>query len=221
MNGERPGALLRLVDAWRALTVDGRLAAFAALGLFLTMLLPWYQQNAVVGSGRGEPLVSRDLNAFAVFSFVEAAVLLVAVAVLALLFARAEQRTFHLPGGDGGVVMGAGLWAVLLLVWRLFDKPGITTQGVAANVGIQWGIFFALAAAGAMAYAGGRMRRAAAQHREPPRVEHRERPRPPTETPPPGTIATRVLPPERLRRARPAMPEDQLTIPLHPPDDPA
>jgi hypothetical protein len=183
------------------------------------MLLPWYQQNGF--SGPHSQPSSNDLNAFAVFSFVEAAVLLVAVGVLALLFARAERHTFHLPGGDGTVIMGAGLWAALLLVWRLFDKPGITGRGVAANVGIQWGIFFALAAAGALAYAGGRMRRAT-QRREPPLVAHRERPRPPAETPPPpGTTVTRVLPPERPRRARPAMPEEQLTIPLHPPDDPA
>jgi hypothetical protein len=225
MSGERPGALARIVGAWRALTVEGRWAAFAAIGLFLTMLLPWYQQNAVVGSGRGQPLISRDLNAFAVFSFVEAAILLVAIAVLALLFARAERHTFHLPGGDGGVVMGAGLWAALLLVWRLFDKPGITTNGVAANVGIQWGIFFALAAAGALAWAGARMRRVA-QHREPPLLERRERRHPPPwreplpeaasapEPPPPGTTVTRVLPPERPRARRPSMPEDQLTIPL-------
>jgi hypothetical protein len=38
--------------------------------------------------------VSRNLNAFQVFSFVEAAVLLVAAAVLFLLFERAEGRDF-------------------------------------------------------------------------------------------------------------------------------
>ena len=36
----------------------------------------------------------------------------------------------------------AGGWAVLLLVWRLFDKPDI--HGASATVGIQWGIFGAL-----------------------------------------------------------------------------
>jgi hypothetical protein len=227
---ERPsGALARLSGAWRTLAPENRLAAGAALALFVTMLLPWYQQNAVV-SGRGEPLVSQDLSAFQVFSFVEAAVLLVAVGVLVLLFARAEGRAFHLPGGDGTVVMGAGVWIVLLLVWRLFDKPGITTRGVAANVGIQWGIFFALAAAGLLTYAGSRMRSAARP--EPPLVAPRRRPRPPmprdpatSPAPPPpapGTTVTQVLPPERPRRAaRPAAPsEDQLTIPLPPPDEP-
>ena len=55
--------------------------------------------------------------------------LLVAVAVLYLLYARAEGRDFHLPGSDGAVVMAAGLWTALLLVFRLFDKPGITSHG--------------------------------------------------------------------------------------------
>ena len=65
-------------------------------------------------------------------------------------------------------MLAAGLWTALLLVLRLFDKPGITQHGVAANVGIQWGIFFALAAAGLLAYAGSRMR--AGQRPEPPLV---------------------------------------------------
>jgi hypothetical protein len=231
MSERGSGALARLTEAWRTLAPEGRLAAGAALALFVTMLLPWYQQNAVV-SGRGEPLVSQDLSAFQVFSFVEAAVLLVAVAVLVLLFARAEGRAFHMPGGDGTVVMGAGLWALLLLVWRLFDKPGVTARGVAANVGIQWGIFFALGAAGLLAYAGSRMRRTARP--EPPLVAPRRRPRPPAPREPapspapppaPGTTVTQVLPPERPRRGRagsgPAPPHDeQLTIPLPPSDEP-
>lgn len=229
MSERHRGALARLTAAWRTLAPEGRLAATAALALFVTMLLPWYQQTAVV-SRRGDPLVSQDLSAFQVFSFVEAAVLLVAVAVLVLLFMRAEGRAFHLPGGDGTVVMAAGLWVVLLLVWRLFDKPGISGRGVAANVGIQWGIFFALGAAGLLAYAGSRMRRAARpeppllaerrRHRHPPsRHEPAPSPAPP---PAPGTTVTHVLPPERPRRAtRPAAPEDQLTIPLPPGDEPS
>lgn len=202
--------LTRLARAWRALTPERRLAAVAAIGLFVTMLLPWYQQNGFRGP-HSQP-TSNDLNAFAVFSFVEAAVLLVAVGVLVLLYARAERRAFHLPGGDGTVVTGAGAWAGLLLIWRLFDKPGISGRDVAANVGIQWGIFFALAAAGLLAYAGSRMR--AARRPEPPLVVPDE---PAWEQPPPpGTTRTRVLPPERPRRPRttPTPFGDQLTIPL-------
>ena len=122
------------------------------------MFLPWYQQNAVVRASTTGPLVSRNLSAFAVFSFVEAVVLLLAGAVIALLFARAERRPLRLPASDGALIMGAGGWIGLLLVYRLFEKPGISSHGVAANVGIQWGIFFALLCAGLLIHAGSRMR---------------------------------------------------------------
>src|SRR5580692_8463037 len=170
----------RLTRDWRALGPEQRLAGGAAVALFVTMLLPWYQQNAVVNEPRTAPLQSRNLNAFQVFSFVEAAVLLVAVAVLYLLYARAEGREFHLPGGDGVVVFAAGMWTALLLVLRLFDKPGINTHGVAANVGVQWGIFFALAAAGLLAYAGSRLRAASR-----PEAPMRRTRRPPAPSRPP------------------------------------
>jgi hypothetical protein len=201
--------LTRLAHAWHALSPERRLAAVAASGLFVTMLLPWYQQNGFRGP-HSQP-TSNDLNAFAVFSFVEAAVLLVAVGVLALLFARAERRDFQLPGGDGTVVTGAGAWAGLLLIWRLFDKPGISGHDVAANVGVQWGIFFALAAAGLLVYAGSRMR--AARRPDPPLLAPEE---PTWEHPPPGTTRTRVLPPERPSRPRtpPSVLGDQLSMPL-------
>ncbi|MDW5598022.1 hypothetical protein VSS74_26945, partial [Conexibacter stalactiti] len=187
--------LTRLAKAWRGLAPEGRMAAGAALLLFLTMFLPWYQLNAVVSDRTGGRLFGDNMNAFGVFSFVEAAVLLVAIAVLFLLFARAEGRAFHLPGGDGTIVMIAGGWTMLLLVWRLFDKPDVD-GGAVGNVGIQWGIFFALGAAGLLTYAGVRMR---AAHRPEPanpaevgaeeRAARRRRPRPA-----PGTEVTRPLP---------------------------
>jgi hypothetical protein len=227
----------RIARAWDALDRDRRLAAVAALLLFVTMLLPWYQQNAVVTGSKHGALVSQNLNAFAVFSFVEAAVLLVALAVLFLLYRRAEGATFHMPGSDGAVIFAAGLWAGLLLVLRLFDKPGITHNGVAANVGVQWGIFFALAAAGLLAYAGSRMR--AARRPEPPLLRHeqpparsRERQREPRsdeprsdasnfDEPRPDEQATVVVPTrERRARAAPIAAQERPRFPPSPPSKP-
>jgi hypothetical protein len=223
----------RIVRAWSALDRDRRLAATAAVLLFATMLLPWYQQNAIVSASKTAPLVSQNLSAFAVFSFIEAAVLLVAVAVLFLLYQRADGRTFNLPGGDGTVIFAAGLWAALLLVLRLFDKPGITHNGVAANVGIQWGIFFALAAAGLLAYAGSRMR--AARRPEPPllrREPRAERPAAPRgerlrgtherDPPMPAEHAPRMpaeRPPTRPAERPGQDPAEDVTVAAHPADE--
>jgi hypothetical protein len=213
--------MTRLTRDWRALEPDQRLAAGAALALFVTMLLPWYQQNAVVNAPRTTPLQSRNLNAFGAFSFVEAAVLLVAVAVIYLLYARAEgRRDFHLPGSDGAIIMAAGLWTALLLVFRLFDKPGLSSHGVAGNVGVQWGIFFALGAAGLLAYAGSRMR-SSSRPLEPPIARPRRGgpaartgphlpPGPPSAPPPAAPPALPVSKaPRAARRPVPANPASE------------
>jgi hypothetical protein len=141
---------------------EHRMAAVAALLLVLSMGLPWYQRTVDPGSGSG--LTSKSLNAFGVFTFVEAAILLVACSVLFLLWARMEGKAFHLPGGDGLVIMLAGGWAALLLIWRVFDRPGDELPGVV--VGVQWGFIVALGAAAALVAAGARVR--AAHRPEPP-----------------------------------------------------
>jgi len=177
-------AIGRVRGAWRALGPEQRLAAVAALALFATMLLPWYQLQRVV---RGD-IRSHDVNAFGVFSFVEAAVLLVVVGVLALLFARGEDRGFHLPGGDGTVIFAAGVWAGFLLFFRVLDRP----PGGGYPVGIAWGFFIAFIAAGFLAYAGARLRAA-------------HRPEPPLPTPPP--------PEPTVRRRRPPPADDDRPMP--------
>ena len=143
--------------AWNALAPEQRQAAAAAAAMAISLLLPWYQATYLDREG-----ITNSLNAFKVFTFIEAAILLVAISVLYLLYARADRRGFHLPGGDGWVVSAAGAWAVLLLIWRLFDKPDV--EGAA--VGVQWGVFVAMATAGALVAAGQRIR--AAHRPEPP-----------------------------------------------------
>ena len=139
-------------------------AGAAAAALAATVVLPWYEKSFFVLSGRRPVSATASLSALQVFSFVEAAVLLVALGVLFLVWARSQRKGFHLPGGDGTVIMAAGGWAVLLLVWRLFDKPSVSDPG--ATVGIQWGMFAALLAAGVLVASGARVR--AAHRPEPP-----------------------------------------------------
>ncbi len=80
-------------------------------------LLNAEQRTAAVGA------VLLAVSTFGPFSFVEAAELLIAFGVLALLRARALGKRFHLPFGDGPVIAGAGAWAAALIVVRLFDRP--------------------------------------------------------------------------------------------------
>ena len=141
------------MSRFRDLGRDQLQAGGAALALLLTMFLPWYREKVLV------PRVSSNLSAFEVFTFVEAAVLVVSGAVLYLLWARSQRRAFHLPGGDGWAVTIGGGWVLFLLIWRLFDKPHV--GGAGATVGVQWGLFVAMAVAAALLAAGQRMRVAA------------------------------------------------------------
>lgn len=176
-------AAVRTGRAWRALEHEQRWAALAAIGLFISMFLPWYSQTTVVPR-TNHPFATHTLTAWGDFSFVEAAVLLVSAGVLLLLFNRAEGRAFHLPGGDGLIILIAGVWAGGLIFYRLLDKPQST---VSQTIGVRWGIFVALLAAIVLAWAGTRVR--AARRPEPPLLESESESaavRPPAPEPPRG-----------------------------------
>ncbi len=159
--------MTRLIDAWRALEREQRTTALVSLGLFVTMLLPWYSKTETLVVHGAASSTEQSLSAFQAFSFVEAAVLLVSAGVLSLLFARAEDRDFQLPGGDGTIVAIAGAWAAILIFYRLLDKPGLQGNAkISSTVGVQWGIFVALLVALGLLYTGRRLR--ASERGEPP-----------------------------------------------------
>ena len=79
--------------------------------------LNFEQRTAAVGS------ILLIVSTFGPFSFVEAAEVLTALGILALLWARGQRKRFHLPFGDGAVVLVAGAWAAGLILVRLFDRP--------------------------------------------------------------------------------------------------
>lgn len=83
--------------AWRLLNAEQRVAAVGSLLLIVSTFGP--------------------------FSFVEAAEILTAVAILVLLKRRTDGYQFHLPFGDGTAIAAAGLWCGLLILVRLFDRP--------------------------------------------------------------------------------------------------
>jgi hypothetical protein len=183
--------VVRIVRAWNTLGPEQRLAGVAAASLWIAMLLPWYSKSTTFIYKGAAKSTEQSLSAFQDFSFVEAAVLLVSAAVLAMLFARGERRAFHLPGGDGFIITAGGVWTAILIFYRMLDKPGTTgSDKITATIGIQWGIFIALIAALGLAYAGVRVK--AAHRPEPdlasdptaPVAVRLTAPRPPTDNAP-------------------------------------
>ena len=116
MTGMRAAALSDgLRRGWRRLAADQRLAAAASVALIVSTLGP--------------------------FSWVEAGEIIVAAAVLVMLYRRSQARAFHLPFGDGGALVLAGGWCVALVVARSLERPLLQT-------------LIALACAGALVAAG-------------------------------------------------------------------
>jgi hypothetical protein len=214
--------MTRLLNAWRALEHEQRLAAYASLGLFVSMFLNWYGKTDTIVYHGAAKATQTSLSAFQAFSFVEAAVLLVSAGVLAMLFARGEGRDFRLPGGDGLIVMIAGGWTALLIFYRLLDKPGLRgNQSITSTVGVEWGIFIALLVALGLVYAGARMR--AAERPGPPvmrapgrsrRGDREAEPAPAPRPPEPGVTAI-VPAPARPGRSAP-VPADRGSAPRRP-----
>ena len=157
-TGRPEGPVRRVRAAWRELFSEQRLAGIAALGLIGSMFLPWYQQTGFLVQRQGTQKVEDSLIAFQSWGFVEASILLVALAVLLLLFLRGERRAFHLPFGDGLVIAAGGAWVMFLVFYRQIDKPDGSDAGtLKTTIGVSWGIFVAFLFGALLAYAGWRM----------------------------------------------------------------
>jgi hypothetical protein len=151
----------RLARAWRNLEAEQRRVVLASVVLLLTMFLPWYSRSTYAKGAKSLQTAHENVSAITTFTFVEAAIFLVAVGVTLLILARGEQRAFHLPGGDGTIITGAGAWATFLVFYRFVDQPsGAKSDNILYDYGLHWGIFFGLLAALFLAFAGNALRTA-------------------------------------------------------------
>lgn len=157
--GHTQAAVHRSANVWSAINSQQRVASIAAMSLGATMVLPWYEKTTS-GVIRGRlQKVHENLTAFQAFSFVEAAVLLVAAGSLLLIWSRGEGRTFKLPLDDGLLIAAGGVWVALLVFYRFLDKPkGLSNSLLDTTVGLQWGIFITLLCGLLLASAGMRSR---------------------------------------------------------------
>ena len=83
---------MSLSGTLRSLPPESRMTGGAATALIFSMFLPWYQ----VSFFRGRDAITDSRSALQVFTWVEAAILLVALGVLFLVWARAQRQAFHL-----------------------------------------------------------------------------------------------------------------------------
>jgi hypothetical protein len=165
---------------------DQRLAGLGALGILVSLFMPWYGIAVLICQRRQVPAVAR--TGWGSFSLIELALVLTAGAAIALLVARMQSRRIKVPLRDGTLLGLAGVWSALLVVERWFDRPG---DVCGTGFSLKYGIFVAFAGAIALAIGGIRHRRAERGPADVPAP-----PLAPTEAVPTEALPTELLPPE-------------------------
>jgi hypothetical protein len=155
---ELPRALWREL---RGLGANERLAALGVATMLVSLLLPWF------GVPIGGDLVQTGLGAF---SFAEGALVVTALAILFLLLQLGGGYVPPRPLREWGLLVVAGSWAALIVIYRMFDRPDFHLGSLDETYDLRYGIFVALAGAAIVIAAGLRLR---------PR-ERSERPEPPS-----------------------------------------
>jgi hypothetical protein len=133
----------------RRLNAEQRLALIGVAAIVISLFLPWWR------SPTDDNLV---LTGWGDFGPTEGALLLTAAAVLFLLFELAGGYVAPRPLTEGGLLIAGGVWATLLVAYRMFDRPEFTLGGADDPYELHYGVVVALGGA-ALIFAAGLRRR--------------------------------------------------------------
>lgn len=152
----------RTVRVLKRSSYEQKLAVTAAVVLFISIFIPWYS-NPVVKYPNQKKEVIVDHSAFGNFSLVELALIVIAIFVITIVWTKVEVKGLKLPLRDGTLIVGSGVWAGVLIIYRMLERPVVTDHGISVSYGLQWGVIVSLAAAASLVLVGLRMRRTAIQ----------------------------------------------------------
>lgn len=137
-----------VLTALSRLSPDEQLAALGAAAVWGSLLLPWYgvpEENDLVQTGLGS------------FGFAAIALLLTVTGVLWLLVEVGYGYKPPRPLEVSGMLIAAGTWASLIVIYLMFDRPEFDIGGD-QHANLRYGIFITFAGAIAIGVAGARAR---------------------------------------------------------------
>jgi hypothetical protein len=134
------------------------IAGASGVALFIFMFFPWFGGKAtgnVPGAGSFS-VNGGNVNAWGAFSFIDILLFLVAVIVVGLVAAKAAGSLPDLPAPLGTIILGAGGFALLLVLFRLVDTPDPGVSGLSIDISVtrKIGIFLGLIAAAGITFGG-------------------------------------------------------------------
>ena len=139
----------KLMGDLRGLSVNERIAVIGAGVMVASLLLPWYE------SPISNDLVRTGVDAF---GWAEAALVLIALATAFLALQGGGGYVPPRPLREWGLFVAAGSWAVVIVLYRIADRPRFTLAGHDQPYDLHYAIFVALAGAVMIVTAGLRMR---------------------------------------------------------------
>jgi len=131
------------------LNADQRLAVLGVAAIAASLPLPWWRAPAdrsLVVTGIGE------------FGFAEAALVLTAVMALLLVLRAGAGDVPPRPLQQWALLLVAGVWAAVIVAYRMFDRPEFTLGDANEPYDLGYGIMLALGGAALIAVAGLRLR---------------------------------------------------------------
>jgi hypothetical protein len=137
-------------DHFRRLDPDERLAAIGALVVLGSLLLPWY----------GLPIGDVVKTGVGSFGWIQLALMITIGGALVLLYECSHGRVLPAPLDEGALLAACGVWAAVLVAFRMFDKPSFELGALGADPNLRYGVFVAFGGAVLLAVAGVRKRRA-------------------------------------------------------------
>jgi hypothetical protein len=132
------------------LNADQRLAVIGVAVIAASLPLPWWRAPAdrsLVVTGIGD------------FGFVEGALVLTAVMALLLVLRVGAGQVPPRPLQEWGLLVVAGVWAAVIVGYRMFDRPEFTLGDSNEPYDLGYGIMLALGGAALIAVAGLRLRK--------------------------------------------------------------
>lgn len=139
----------KLLSDLRGLGGNERIAVIGAAVMVGSLALPWYQSP-----------ISNDLvlTGIGAFGWSEAALVLIATATVVLALKGGGGYVPPRPLREWGLFVAAGIWAAVIVLYRIADRPRFTLAGHDEPYNLHYAIFVALAGAVLIVIAGLRMR---------------------------------------------------------------